>query len=33
MKAVADPKLKEQAKLDKEFTNYFNSPDFQNIVK
>ena len=33
MKAVADPKLKEQAKTDKEFYNYFNAPDFQNIVK
>jgi tetratricopeptide (TPR) repeat protein len=33
MKAVADPKLKEQAKTDKEFNSYFNTPDFQNIVK
>jgi tetratricopeptide (TPR) repeat protein len=33
MKAVVDPKLKEQAKTDKEFNNYFNAPDFQNIVK
>jgi hypothetical protein len=33
MKAVADPKLKEQAKTDKEFNNYCNSPDFMNIVK
>ena len=33
MKAVVDPKLKEQARTDKEFYNYFNAPDFQNIVK
>jgi hypothetical protein len=33
MKAVADPKLKEQAKVDKEFYNYFGAADFQNIVK
>jgi outer membrane protein OmpA-like peptidoglycan-associated protein len=33
MKAVADPKLKQEAKTDKEFYSYFNTPDFQNIVK
>ncbi|HTX89148.1 MAG TPA: hypothetical protein VMC08_09175 [Bacteroidales bacterium] len=33
MKAVADPKLKEQAKTDKEFYNYANTQDFKNIVK
>jgi outer membrane protein OmpA-like peptidoglycan-associated protein/tetratricopeptide (TPR) repeat protein len=33
MKAVADPKLKEEAKMDKEFINYSNTPDFKNIVK
>ena len=33
MKAVADPKLKEQAKTDREFLNYQNTPDFKNIVK
>jgi len=33
MKAVADPKLKQEARTDKEFNNYFNAPDFQNIVK
>jgi len=33
MKAVVDPKLKQEAKTDKEFNNYFSSPDFQNIVK
>lgn len=33
MKAVADPKLKEQAKTDKEFYKYASSQDFKNIVK
>jgi tetratricopeptide (TPR) repeat protein len=33
MKAVADPKLKEQARTDREFYNYANSQDFKNIVK
>jgi hypothetical protein len=33
MKAVSDPKLKQEAKTDKEFNNYFNTPEFQNIVK
>ena len=33
MKAVADPKLKEKAKTDREFYNYFNQQDFKNIVK
>jgi tetratricopeptide (TPR) repeat protein len=33
MKAVVDPKLKEQARTDKEFLNYANSQDFKNIVK
>lgn len=33
VKAVADPKLKEQAKGDREFYNYMNLQDFKNIVK
>jgi Flp pilus assembly protein TadD len=33
MKAVTDPKLKEQARTDKEFSNFANSQDFKNIVK
>jgi tetratricopeptide (TPR) repeat protein len=33
MKAVADPKLKEQAKGDREFYNYASQQDFKNIVK
>ena len=33
MKAVADPKLKEQARSDKEFINFVTSQDFKNIVK
>jgi hypothetical protein len=33
LKAVADPKLKEQAKGDREFYNYMNTQDFKNIVK
>ena len=32
-KAVADPKLKEQARGDREFYNYMNTQDFKNIVK
>ncbi len=32
-KAVADPKLKEQARTDKEFYNYASTQDFKNIVK
>jgi tetratricopeptide (TPR) repeat protein len=33
MKAVADPKLKAEAKSDREFYNYSNTQDFKNIVK
>ncbi|MEI6900205.1 MAG: hypothetical protein WCL00_10020, partial [Bacteroidota bacterium] len=33
MKAVADTKLKDQAKTDREFLNYQNTPEFKNIVK
>lgn len=33
MKAVQDPKLKAQAKGDREFDKYSTTPDFQNIVK
>ena len=33
MKAVEDPKLKAQAKGDREFDKYSNTPDFKNIVK
>jgi len=33
MKAVADPKLKAQARNDREFFNYSNTQDFKNIVK
>ncbi len=33
MKACADPKLKAEAKGDREFYSYVNTPDFQNIVK
>ncbi len=33
IKAVADPKLKEQARSDKEFINFVTSQDFKNIVK
>lgn len=33
MKAVQDPKLKAQAKGDREFDKYSNTPDFKNIVK
>lgn len=33
MKAVQDPKLKMEAKGDREFYKYSNTPDFQNIVK
>jgi tetratricopeptide (TPR) repeat protein len=32
-KAVADPALKAEAKLDREFYNYANTQDFKNIVK
>jgi tetratricopeptide (TPR) repeat protein len=32
-KAVVDPGLKADAKIDREFFNYVNTPDFQNIVK
>ena len=32
-KAVADPKLKEQAKGDREFYKYKDSQDFKNLVK
>jgi tetratricopeptide (TPR) repeat protein/outer membrane protein OmpA-like peptidoglycan-associated protein len=32
-KAVVDPGLKADAKLDREFFNYSSTPDFQNIVK
>jgi hypothetical protein len=33
VKAVADPKLKEQARGDREFYNFMNTQDFKNIVK
>jgi len=33
MKACADPKLKADAKGDREFYNFANHPEFQNIVK
>ncbi|MCX6249881.1 MAG: hypothetical protein NTX61_03920 [Bacteroidetes bacterium] len=33
MKAVTNPKLKEEAKGDREFYNYMNTQDFKNIVK
>lgn len=33
MKAVADPKLKEKAKTDREFYKYADQQDFKNIVK
>ena len=33
MKAVVDPKLKEQAKGDREFYNFAETQDFKNIVK
>jgi len=33
VKACADPKLKAEAKGDREFYTYTNTPDFQNIVK
>ncbi len=33
MKAVADPKLKEKAKADREFYSYASLQDFKNIVK
>ncbi len=33
VKACADPKLKAEAKGDREFYTYANTPDFQNIVK
>jgi len=33
VKAVADPKLKERAKGDREFYNYASTQDFKNIVK
>jgi Flp pilus assembly protein TadD/outer membrane protein OmpA-like peptidoglycan-associated protein len=33
MKAVADPKLKQQAQGDREFYNYTNTQDFKNVVK
>ncbi len=34
IKAVkANPSLKEKAKEDREFINYFNNPDFKNVVK
>ena len=33
MKACQNPNLKIQAKGDREFYNYMNTPDFQNIVK
>jgi Flp pilus assembly protein TadD len=33
MKAVVDPKLKAEARNDREFYNYSNTQDFKNIVK
>jgi hypothetical protein len=33
MKACQDANLKAQAKGDREFVNYANTPEFQNIVK